>query len=160
VTSVPESPAGSFILANPKSSSLAPPLRQHHVARLQVAVDHPPAVRGIERAGDLDCDLQRLFDRHGSLAQPRFQALAFEILHHQELDRALAADVVQRADVRMVQAGDGPRLALEALGEVARANLDRNRPIQSRVARAKDLAHPPGTQRGDDLIGPQSSVCR
>jgi hypothetical protein len=60
----------------------------------------------------------------------------------------------------MIQAGDGPRLALEALSEVTCADFDSYGAIEAGVARAKDLAHPPGTQRGDDLIGPQSSVCR
>ena len=46
---------------------------------------------------------------------PRGQRLAFQVLHHQEVDAVLVADVVQRADVRMVQRGDGLRFALEAL---------------------------------------------
>ena len=35
-----------------------------------------------------------------------------------------AADVVERTDVWMVQAGDSSGLALEAIGKAARANLD------------------------------------
>jgi hypothetical protein len=95
-----------------------------------------------------------------SLAQAGFEAFAFEILHHQKLDCALAADVVQRADVGMVQAGDGASFALKALGEVTCADLDGDGAIQAGVPRAKNLAHPACTQRSDDLIGPQPSVCR
>ena len=121
---------------------------------------HSPAVRGIQRAGDLDRDFERFFDRQRTLAQAGFQALAFEILHHQEVGRVLAADVIERADVRVVQTGDGPRLALEALGEPAPAYLDGNSPVQTCVLRTEDLAHPAGTERGDDLVRPQSSLCR
>ena len=51
------------------------------------------------------------------------------------------ADVVDAADVRMVERRDGPRLALEACAQVgvasksARQDLDRDGAIESRVAR-------------------------
>lgn len=37
------------------------------------------------------------------------------MLHDQKISRALAGDVIQRADVRLVQDGDGLGLTLEAL---------------------------------------------
>ena len=160
VTSVSEIPRRFVHLGQSEVEELGSAARQHHVAGLQVAVHHSPAVRGIERTGDLDRDLQCLFDWQRTFAQPCFQALAFQILHHQELDRVLAADVVECADVGMIQAGDGPRLALEALGKAAGAYLDGDGAIQAGVARPEDLAHTSGTQRGQDLIGPESSVCR
>jgi len=39
----------------------------------------------------------------------------FHALHHQIVDAVLASHVVQRADVRMVQTGDGLGFAFEAL---------------------------------------------
>ena len=47
-------PAPAPPLASPKSSTLtAPAGREHHVAGLEVAVDDPRLVRGLERGGDL-----------------------------------------------------------------------------------------------------------
>jgi hypothetical protein len=57
------------------------------------------------------------------------------------------ADVVERADVRMLEARDVARLALEALappgigGDAGRQDLDRDQTIQARVARLEHLAH-------------------
>ena len=93
--------------ASPKSSSFAPRPRQHDVARLQVAMDDPRAVRLVERVRDLNRERQGLVERHRAFpSQPVRERLAFEILHHQEVDAILVADVVQRADVRMIQRGD------------------------------------------------------
>ena len=70
----------------------------------------------------------------------------------------MPADVVDGADVRIVQRGDGARFLLEALPrfrigrERAREHLDGNRAIEPRVARAIDLAHAAGADRGDDLV--------
>jgi hypothetical protein len=47
------------------------------------------------------------------------QRFSFEILHHEEVGVVLLTDVVERADVRMIQARDGARLALEPLAELA-----------------------------------------
>ena len=68
------------------------------------------------------------------------------------------ADVVDAADVRMVQRGDGPRLALEArarigiAGDVTRQDLDRDRAIEPRIAGFVDLTHAAGAERADDFI--------
>ena len=47
------------------------------------------------------------------------ERLAFEVLHDQECRcPSCFADVVQRADVRMIERGDRARLALEALAQL------------------------------------------
>jgi hypothetical protein len=50
-----------------------------------------------------DCDLQRLIERQRAFLQPLLQRLAFEVLHDEEVDRAVATNVVHGADVRMRQ---------------------------------------------------------
>ena len=71
----------------------------------------------------------------------------------------------QRADVRMVQRGDGLRFALEALlafrnrsRQVRREHLDGDRAVQPRVGRLVDLAHAAGAERREDLVGPESGA--
>src|SRR5262249_27100782 len=67
-------------------------------------------------------------------------------------------------DVRMRELRDGLRLALEALapvgggGEMGGEHLDRDRPLEARVAGAVDLAHPAGTSLGQDLVGAEASA--
>ena len=89
-------------------------LGEHDVAGLEVAVDDAGAVRAVERVGDLRADAQHVGERQRPAREARGQRLALDQLHHQVVGVALAADVVQRADVRMVEARDRLRLALEA----------------------------------------------
>ena len=64
----------------------------------------------------------------------------------------------------MIQRGEHVRLALEArhaLGIVAepvRDDLDRHVATELRVARAIDLAHAPGADKREDLVGAKASA--
>ena len=84
------------------------------------------------------------------------------MLHHEEGEVVLLPDIVKRADVGMTHPRDGPRFTLEALqppriGRGRRGeDLDRDEPIEPRVARAIDLAHRAGSQRRQDLVGSES----
>ena len=70
------------------------------------------------------------------------------MLQYQEVDPILMSDVMQGADMRMAQRGDGARLALEALprtlvgAHVRRQYLDRDRAIQPGIPSLVDLTHP------------------
>ena len=85
---------------------LRPRLGEHDVAGLEVAVRDAFAVRLVQRVGDLDGVLQYLLDRQRTFLQALRERLAFEIFHHQKINSVLMADVEERADVRMVQAGN------------------------------------------------------
>ena len=79
--------------------------------------------------------------------EPLRERLALDELEHQEADAVRLLDAVDRADVRMIQRGEHPRLALEArqpirvARERARQDLDRDVATELRVARAVHLAH-------------------
>ncbi len=87
---------------------------------------------------------------------------AIDVLHHQEVDVVRAADVVDRADVGMIQRCDGSRFALEPLagprvaGVQRGKNLDGDRAVEPRVAGLVDVAHPAGAEAGYQLVGPQA----
>ena len=87
-------------------------------------MDHAMPVRAIKRVGNLDRVAEHLFGRQRSAREPRGQRLAFEVLHDEEGDAVLLADIVQDADVRMVQRRDGARFAIEALLRDARDRPD------------------------------------
>ena len=123
-------------------------------------MDDGGSMRSVECRGDLNGAVERIFDRKRSLRQPVRKRLAFQILHDQVRHRPLACrravrpDVVERADVWMIQPGHHARLALKALvgrfvgGHVRRQHLDRDGPPETRIARAIDLTHAPAADSG------------
>jgi hypothetical protein len=141
---------GAPAFARPKSSSFAP--------GLQVAMDDPLAVRRIERGRDLPADAKHLVHRQPPLHKAIGERLPLDHLHHEVMRAALVPDVVERADVRMVQRRDRLRLALEPRLElrvrrkVARQNLDRDLALEPRVLRAPDLTHTACADGRDDLV--------
>ena len=85
----------------------------------------------------------------------------FHAFHHKVVDAILLTDVVQRADVRMVQARDGSCLAFEPLlvsgvvGEL-REDLDSNRALEPCISRTVNLSHSAHAKKGDNLIRSQT----
>ena len=69
----------------------------------------------IEGAGDLNRRREPLLKRHMASRQAGGQRLAFQVFHDEKVGSILMSDVVQGADVRMIQRRDRARLALEAL---------------------------------------------
>src|SRR5262245_22108460 len=89
------------------------------------------SVCGVDRVCYLTSEVELLCRRERPACEPLCQRLPFPQLDHQEVDLALAPHVVEGADVRMIEVGDGARFALEpgahlgAAGEARREHLDR-----------------------------------
>ena len=106
--------------------------------------------------------LQHLLERQRPLRQPLRERLAFEQLHDQVVDVALAADVEQRADVRVMsreivfasrsKRGATSRCATRCCGRTLIATSR----LEPRVPRAVDLAHPARAERRQDLVGAET----
>src|SRR5262245_4003647 len=141
---------------------LRPRLGLHDVARLEVTVDDASPMRLVGRVRDLDADPQRLVPRQRTLLQSILQRLALEQLHDDVIGAVLMADVVEHADMRMVQRGDDTSLPLEAgaqvrVGrEVRGEDLERDAALQAGIPRPIHLAHAPGPQRTEDLVVAQA----
>ncbi len=68
----------------------------------------------VQRIGDLDRDRAAPAPAAADLSSSRRrERLALEVLHDEIGDAVLLADVVQRADVRVIELRDRPRLAVE-----------------------------------------------
>ena len=106
-------------------------------------MDDALLVGGVERVGDLAGVAER--DRAGARTLRRY---ALDELHHE----VVGADVEERADVGVVQRGDGPRFALEPFTELLSGDLDGDVAPGSRVVRAIDLSHAPGANLRGDLV--------
>ena len=119
------------------------------VARLDVAVHEAGAVGGVERARHGRADVDRELGPEALLAVEQLaQALAVDELHHDGLAAVVLEHVVDGDDVRVVQPGDGDRLAPEALGddriggEVRLEPLDGDLAVELDVGGQPHLGHP------------------
>ncbi len=103
-------------------------------------------------------DLEQFVERHRLVADAALERLAVEQLHDDELLPVVIADVVQRADVRVVERGRDARFALEALDclriarEVGRQHLDGDLAAEPRVLGAIDDAHAAAVEDFDDAV--------
>ncbi len=90
-----------------------------------------------------------------ALGEHHSEAVAVDELHHDERVRVLAP-VVDRHDVRVVQARRRSGLTLEPLRRDRRVrrggNLHRNRPVEHAVARPVHVAHAAGPEMCADLV--------
>jgi len=69
----------------------------------------------IERIGNLDAQREHCIELHWTVTDDMFQRGAVEVFHDDIRLAVLLADVVDGADIRMVERGGGSGLAAEAL---------------------------------------------
>ncbi len=62
------------------------------------------------------------------------------------------ADIVESADVRVIEGGDGVRLGLESGAEFLADNFDGDIAAETGVMRAVDLAHASRSDRREDFV--------
>ncbi len=68
--------------------------------------------------GYLDGILQGLLQGQCAFRQPCLQRLPHQVLHNQVVDAVLLPDVMQGADVGVVEVGDGPCFAFKAFPQL------------------------------------------
>src|SRR4051794_22377891 len=104
-----------------------------------------------------DASGMRLFECRGDLySQPQgfvwrqrtSQRLTFYVFHHQ----IIRTDVIELADMRMIQSGDSTGFALESLGMLGLQPLDGHYAIQPCVASFPHLAHAALADGGKDFV--------
>ena len=137
--------------------------RDEDVRRLHVAMDDAGAVRGAERVGDLHAHADNRLHRQRPGRQHFEQRQAAQQFHHDirpVLGLRRLADVVDRADVRMIQPGERVRFALETQQVLfggrqrGRQQLQGDIPPQLQIVRLVHLAHAAGAERRDDFKPP------
>ena len=121
-------------------------------------MDDAGLVRDVERRGDLQGNVDGLADGQRAPADQVGERPAVEELHRDERPALVLADLVNRADVRVIQRGSGSRLAREAIERSARERqdigqeLERDVAAKLRVGGAIDHAHPAASELFEDLI--------
>ena len=137
------------IFASPKSSTFTDAVGLDlDVAGFQIAMRDALLVRGFERVGDLFGNGQRFIEGNRALFDALRQRLTLHQFHHQ----VVGADVVERADVGVIQGSDRAGFRLEALAEAFRRNFDGDIAAKARVVGAIHLAHPARADGREDLV--------
>ena len=132
---------------------------------------HDAAAMGLAQGfGILDRLAQDIFGCQGPASfsrrcrQPIRERLSFQILHDQEVDAVVLTDVVERADMRMIQARNRSGFPFEALLEIAimhaamGQHLDGNGTIEPRVAGSIDLSHSSCPDGSQDFVRPETAT--
>jgi hypothetical protein len=127
-------------------------------------MDDTVPVGGLECVGDLGAESQHLVQGQGAARQSRRQRLTFQQLEYEVVGLVLAADIVQAADMRVIQGRDRSGLPGEAPAElgivrqIRREDLDRHATIESGVTGFVHLAHASRADEGDDLVGSETDT--
>ena len=135
-----------------------PALGDEDIRRLDVAVHNSAGVRRIESVRDLDPQFEQLFSLQRTALDHVFQGRALQIFHGDESFPVLLADVVDGADIGMVQGGSRLGFALEAaeglriFGDVIGQKLQRDEAVQSGVFSFVDHAHPATAEFLNDAV--------
>src|SRR5690349_10557560 len=85
-------------------------------------------------------------------ANPLLQRLAFEQFHRDIANAILLPDIMNSADIGVVERRDGARLLFEPITEAAQGSLDGHAPAEPRVARFVNLPHSSRAKCTEDFI--------
>ena len=128
------------------------------VRGLQVPVDHPGFVRGLQRLRDLFRNRQRLIQRDRAFGDPVGEGWPFDQFQDERLRVLALLDAVDSREPRMVQAGQHLRFPLKpsepirVRGEGVGEDLQRDVVAELRVGGAIDLAHAAFADESGDVV--------
>jgi hypothetical protein len=120
---------------------------EKNVSGLEISMDDTAFVRYFESVRDLDGDFQDLIVGERFTCDQVLQGLAGKALHHDEGVAVGFVNLVNRADVGVVESGSGAGFSLESLKglivphQVGWEKLDSNIPAQAEIHGAVDHSH-------------------
>ena len=126
--------------------------RDKNVGRLDVAMNDALAVGGIERVGNLDCQVKKQLGLQRLAGDLVLQGHAIEKLHGDERAPFVIADLVNRADVGMIQRRGGARFPaktlqrLRILRDFIRQKFERDEAAKVGIFGLVDHAHATAAQ--------------
>ena len=132
--------------------------RDKDVRRLDVAMDDAFTVSGVQRVGNLGRQIEKQSDSMGVPRDLMLQGHAIEKLHGDEGASLVIADLVNRADVGVVQRRSCARLAAKAfqglrvLCDLVRQELERDEAAKIGIFGFEHHAHPAAAELTDDAV--------
>src|SRR5207244_838075 len=121
--------------------------RDEDVGRLDVPMHDPLCMRGVQRVCNLDAPLQEFSGIERAAANPMPERMALQELHHDVRLAFVLANIVNGANVRMIQGGGGAGLTAEPferlrlVGELIGQKLKRYVAAKSCVFTSVDHPH-------------------
>jgi hypothetical protein len=139
---------------------------EHHVGRLEVAVQDAAVVSGGEARTNLARDVERLVGGQVADArQQRGEVLAVDVFHREEMPMPIGlADVEHAAHVRVCDlardADFGQKMfpSDRIVGKRAGEEFQRDWDAELEVVRPVDLTHASTTEQSDDAVAPGDTV--
>ena len=139
-------------------------LGEEHIRGFEVPVNQAARMCRIQRVGKRN----RVIDKHGQVQwaarETSVQGLALKQFHDEELTVTFLPDVVDGADVRVIQRGNRSRFTLEPSGGQTidirshREHFDCHVAVQSCVSPSIDFPHAAGADRRDDFVRTEASA--
>ena len=132
--------------------------RYENISRFDVAMHDALRMRGIQRIGHVDRDLQHLLNRHRFAVDQLPQGDAVQKFHDDECLAVLVVDLVNGADVGMIERGGGARFTAKALqhhgivGNFRRKKLDGDKAAELEVFRLVNHAHAANPKLFQDAV--------
>ena len=126
--------------------------------RLDVPVDDPFAVSGIQGIGNLNPQLEQFLCFHGLALDALLQGLPLQKLHDDKGLAFMIPDVVNDTDMGMVEGRSRPGLSLKpfqglpVLGELLGQKLQGHVAAEAGVLGLVDHTHAPAAQFLDDFV--------
>src|SRR5213594_2783034 len=121
-------------------------------------MNNSPGMGGVQRARQLDCDLQQVTGSDRLAIDEVLQGPPIEVLHNDKRTAVMLADIVNRANLRVIQSRGGARfntksfqrlrVACPFLGE----ELQRDSAAQANVFSLIDHTHAARSQAFQDAI--------
>src|SRR5947208_6079053 len=127
-------------------------LGDEDVCWLDVAMNNSLRVRGVQCVGNFDGKINEALGFEWPCEDQLAQILARQVLHDNERAALKFTDLVDRADVGVIERGSSASLAAESfeglsiLGHVVGQKLERDKAAELGVFRLVDHTHPPATQ--------------
>src|SRR5208283_788602 len=134
------------------------PAGDEYIGWLDVTMHNTAAVGSVECVGNLNAKLQQLVDLERTVLDLVLERLTIQKLHRDKCLRFLLADVVDGADVGMIQGGGGLCLSTEAAERLRIARhfvgqeLQSDESVQASVLGLVNYAHAATTELLDDAI--------
>jgi len=133
-------------------------LGHKYISGFDVAMDDALNVCGIERIRDLDTEIQELLQRERLAVNVMAQGIAVDELHGDERLAVLLANVINSADVRVVEGGSGMGFSAEAfegqriLPQIFWKKFQGDCAVEAHILSLEDHAHTASAKSFQDAV--------